>query len=60
MQCCWGPSRFTAPARLQRPLTLSEKILYGHLDDPVNQDIERGVSYLKLHPDVRCSLLAIT
>jgi len=37
--------------RLQRPLTLSEKILYGHLDDPVNQDITRGTSYLKLRPD---------
>ena len=39
--------------RLRRPLTLSEKILYGHLDDPVNQDIVRGTSYLKLRPDVR-------
>ena len=38
--------------RLQRPLTLSEKILYGHLDDPANQDITRGTSYLKLRPDV--------
>ncbi|KAG6837404.1 hypothetical protein H0H93_010022 [Arthromyces matolae] len=37
--------------RLNRPLTLSEKILYGHLDDPHGQDIERGVSYLKLRPD---------
>jgi aconitate hydratase len=37
--------------RLNRPLTLSEKILYGHLDDPANQDIIRGVSYLKLRPD---------
>ncbi|KAI0056858.1 aconitate hydratase [Artomyces pyxidatus] len=37
--------------RLQRPLTLSEKIVYGHLDDPHNQDISRGVSYLKLRPD---------
>ncbi|KAF9531299.1 aconitase [Crepidotus variabilis] len=37
--------------RLQRPLTLSEKILYGHLDDPANQDITRGTSYLKLRPD---------
>ncbi|CAE6434862.1 unnamed protein product, partial [Rhizoctonia solani] len=37
--------------RLNRPLTLSEKILYGHLDDPINQDITRGVSYLKLRPD---------
>ena len=33
-----------APYRLQRPLTLSEKIVYGHLDDPHHQDIERGVS----------------
>ncbi|CAE6374752.1 unnamed protein product [Rhizoctonia solani] len=37
--------------KLGRPLTLSEKILHGHLDDPVNQDISRGVSYLKLRPD---------
>ena len=37
--------------RLQRPLTYSEKILYSHLDDPANQEIERGVSYLKLRPD---------
>ena len=37
--------------RLDRPLTLAEKILYGHLDDPVNQDIVRGKSYLKLRPD---------
>ncbi|KAJ3334697.1 Aconitate hydratase mitochondrial, partial [Gonapodya sp. JEL0774] len=37
--------------RLQHPLTLAEKIVYGHLDDPVNQDIERGTSYLKLRPD---------
>jgi len=37
--------------RLDRPMTLSEKILYSHLDDPANQDIERGISYLKLRPD---------
>ncbi|KAH9852897.1 aconitate hydratase [Lenzites betulinus] len=37
--------------RLNRPLTLSEKIVYGHLDDPHHQDIERGTSYLKLRPD---------
>lgn len=37
--------------RLGRPLTLSEKILYGHLDDAQNQDIVRGESYLKLRPD---------
>eukprot|EP00878_Enallax_costatus_P000255 GHUV01000322.1.p1 GENE.GHUV01000322.1~~GHUV01000322.1.p1 ORF type:complete len:800 (+),score=273.68 GHUV01000322.1:225-2624(+) len=37
--------------RLNRPLTLAEKVVYGHLDDPQNQEIERGVSYLKLRPD---------
>jgi aconitate hydratase len=37
--------------RLNRPLTLSEKILYSHLDDPKNQDIQRGISYLRLRPD---------
>lgn len=37
--------------RLGRPLTYAEKILYGHLDDPHNQEITRGVSYLKLRPD---------
>ncbi|KAJ5231094.1 hypothetical protein N7489_011802 [Penicillium chrysogenum] len=38
-------------SRLQRPLTYSEKVLYSHLDDPHGQDIQRGVSYLKLRPD---------
>jgi aconitate hydratase len=37
--------------RLNRPLTLSEKILYSHIDDPQNQDVERGISYLRLRPD---------
>eukprot|EP01128_Nolandella_sp_AFSM9_P008764 TRINITY_DN5440_c0_g1_i1.p1 TRINITY_DN5440_c0_g1~~TRINITY_DN5440_c0_g1_i1.p1 ORF type:complete len:775 (+),score=178.75 TRINITY_DN5440_c0_g1_i1:39-2363(+) len=37
--------------RLDRPLSLSEKILYGHLDDPVNQEIERGKSFLNLRVD---------
>uniref|UniRef100_A0A7I5E9A3 Aconitate hydratase, mitochondrial n=1 Tax=Haemonchus contortus TaxID=6289 RepID=A0A7I5E9A3_HAECO len=37
--------------RLKRPLTLSEKILYGHLDQPATEHIERGVSYLRLRPD---------
>jgi len=38
-------------SRLNRPLTYAEKILYSHLDDPHNQDLERGKSYLKLRPD---------
>lgn len=37
--------------RLNRPLTLSEKILYSHLDNPQSQEISRGVSYLRLRPD---------
>ncbi|KAE8156935.1 aconitase family-domain-containing protein [Aspergillus tamarii] len=37
--------------RLSRPLTYAEKILYSHLDNPHEQDIERGTSYLKLRPD---------
>ena len=37
--------------RLNRPLTLSEKILYGHLDNPEKQEIERGKTYLNLRPD---------
>jgi aconitate hydratase len=35
---------------LNRPLTLSEKILYGHLDDPSTVPV-RGKTYLKLRPD---------
>ena len=38
-------------ASLGHPLTLAEKIIYGHLDDAKNQDIKRGSSYLKLRPD---------
>src|SRR5262245_49942155 len=37
--------------RLGRPLTLSEKILLGHLNDPEHQDLEPGRSYLMLRPD---------
>ena len=37
--------------RLGRDLTLAEKIIYGHLDDPQGQEIERGKSFLLLRPD---------
>ena len=37
--------------RLNRPMTLAEKILYGHLDDPQGQELERGKSFLMLRPD---------
>jgi aconitate hydratase len=34
------------------PLTLAEKIIYGHLDNPDDAaSIKRGSSYLKLRPD---------
>ncbi|MCC7485601.1 MAG: aconitate hydratase [Burkholderiales bacterium] len=37
--------------RLGRPLTLADKVLLGHLDDPERQDLEPGKSYLFLRPD---------
>jgi aconitate hydratase len=37
--------------RLNRPLTLTEKIVLGHLHDPQNQELEAGKSFLLLRPD---------
>ena len=37
--------------RLKRPLTLSEKVLLGHLDNPAQQDLTADKSYLSLRPD---------
>src|SRR3546814_17902909 len=37
--------------RLSRPLTLADKLLLGHLADPLHQDMEPGRSQLKLRPD---------
>jgi aconitate hydratase len=37
--------------RLGRPLTLTEKIIAGHLDDPATADLRAGESYLQLRPD---------
>jgi len=37
--------------RLRRPLTLAEKALFGHLDDPEHQELVPGASYLLLRPD---------
>ncbi len=36
--------------RLGRPLTLAEKVLFGHLADP-NEELDRGGAYLDLQPD---------
>jgi aconitate hydratase len=37
--------------RLDRPLTLADKLLLGHLDDPLHHELEPGRSQLKLRPD---------
>src|SRR6266581_7353001 len=37
--------------RLGKPLTLADKILLGHLDDPEHQELEPGKSYLLVCPD---------
>lgn len=41
----------TIRTRLNRPLTLAEKIVFGHLDDPKGQELNRGKSFLLLRPD---------
>ena len=37
--------------RLGHPLTLAEKLVYGHLANPETQELNRGKSFLALHPD---------
>jgi len=37
--------------RSGKALTLADKVLLGHLDDPEKQDLEPGRSYLSLRPD---------
>ncbi len=37
--------------RLDKPLTLADKVLLGHLDDPEHQELKPGDSYLQLRPD---------
>ncbi|MGE5236566.1 MAG: aconitate hydratase [Acidobacteriota bacterium] len=37
--------------RFGRPLTLAEKILFGHLDDPEHAELDPGKAYLALRPD---------
>ena len=37
--------------RHDRPLTLAEKLLFGHLDDPASQDLTPLESYLQIRPD---------
>ena len=37
--------------RLNRPLTLAEKVVFGHLADPQGQELARGEATLALNPD---------
>ncbi|MBL77432.1 MAG: aconitate hydratase [Acidimicrobiaceae bacterium] len=41
----------TGRARLDRALTLAEKILVNHLDDPAGAGLERGESYVDMRPN---------
>ena len=41
----------TVRRRLGKPLTLADKLLLSHLDDPGSQEMEPGHSYLLLKPD---------
>ena len=38
-------------ARVRRPLSLAEKVLFGHLEDPAAQELAPGRSELLLRPD---------
>ena len=41
----------TVRKRIGRPLTLADKVLLGHLDDPDSADLDAGASLLMLRPD---------
>ena len=41
----------TVRRRLDKPMTLADKVLLSHLDAPESQQMEPGISYLMLRPD---------
>ena len=41
----------TVRNRLARPLSLAEKVLLSHLDDPESQEIVPGETYIRVRPD---------
>ena len=46
------PARIAAARQvLNRPLTLTEKILYSHLDEPTLTPLKRGEDYVDFRPD---------
>jgi len=38
-------------SRFGKPLTLAEKVVFGHLADAEGEKLERGKAYIQLHPD---------
>jgi aconitate hydratase len=40
-----------ARERVGRPLSLAEKIIYGHFDNPAESDLTAGKAYVQLRPD---------
>jgi aconitate hydratase len=52
VQCDCSATSYLQVVRknIKGPLTLTEKIIYGHLDDPTTA-VVRGKTYLKLRPD---------
>ncbi len=38
-------------ARLNRPMTMADKVLLSHLDDPAGAELVPGESYILLNPD---------
>ena len=47
---CKVHSVFMRLSQGAHPHGCAVQVVYGHLDDPEGQEIERGVSYLKLRP----------
>ena len=49
----------TAHSRAHRSIPMlgpcCKQVVYGHLDDPENEDIRRGISYLRLRPGTHCT-----
>ncbi len=41
----------TVRGRLNRPMSLAEKVLLSHLDDPENQEMVPGETYIRVRPD---------
>jgi hypothetical protein len=50
------PHPLLLPSPLLLLLRCPPQVVYGHLDDPEHQELQRGVSYLKLRPGARVFL----